>query len=310
MIIRALLTLVLFGGARVSWAQGDDPATSSAVNRLTIAPIAATPAIIYSRVVLKGIGPTAGVLGIEEVRSMRRLPGDSWLGLGVGVVGAGARLLMVGSYGPAWTSRLLPGGSRYISVGAGVSPWLWGPFEARALVSAEIGLFEPAGNSSEGGDVAVGVARLVDGTWFGNRWLITVRYTRARWRRPDCKQLPVVRVEPVTLIPHDSIPDGTVRGRVAVTEERISMAGAVVDLPDLRIRALVDTASRFQLERVPVGEHRVIARRIGFRPTVGSVVVPRGHGSAVVISMVPDMHDYDECGRPRNDRRGTIHPIP
>ena len=63
-------------------------------------------------------------------------------------------------------------------------------------------------------------------------------------------------------------------GRVLDAETRVPLGGALVDLPDLGIRAVSDDSGWVDLGRLPAGLHRVMAARPGYEILEGELPVP------------------------------------
>ena len=56
------------------------------------------------------------------------------------------------------------------------------------------------------------------------------------------------------------------QGRVLAEPERRPIANATITVPGLDIRTVTDSLGRFQLTKIPHGEHFVVTRALGFRP--------------------------------------------
>jgi hypothetical protein len=76
-----------------------------------------------------------------------------------------------------------------------------------------------------------------------------------------------------------------VTGRVVDVQTGSPVAGAVVELPDHRLRSLTDTAGTFALRGIPVGEHRWTIRALGYAPWEETTEVD--DGERLTIRLMP-----------------------
>jgi hypothetical protein len=114
----------------------------------------------------------------------------------------------------------------------------------------------------------------------------------------------------VALVPHDTLPTGTIRGRVTTDHPACPTAGATVELPDAKRSVRVDTAGAFELRGVPPGRQRLHARRIGCRRTIGSIDVPARGGSVVRVHLEAQVLCLDYCPPEVPRAFGRIEAIP
>lgn len=72
-----------------------------------------------------------------------------------------------------------------------------------------------------------------------------------------------------------ALTDGFLRfGRVADAETGEPISEAIVDLPELGLRAISDETGRVELGRLPAGQHRIVAQRAAYEKLAGELPVP------------------------------------
>ena len=93
-------------------------------------------------------------------------------------------------------------------------------------------------------------------------------------------------------------PDGFPRsGQVADAETRTPLSGAIVELPELRIRVVSDESGRFNLGRLPTGRHRLTAERVGYdRINLDELLVPSNEDFLILLDRDPT-YDPQAPGR-------------
>ena len=136
-----------------------------------------------------------------------------------------------------------------------------------------------------------------------------------RTRPPELASTVVmIELPKVALLAHDSIPAGTIIGTLLGdsrgTSMRLALGSATVDLPDLSLSAHVDSTGGFKLVNVPPGTHRIRARGVGLRPTLGRIEVPTRHGTAVRITLEVVMVCLDYCPPQQPRPYGAIEVVP
>jgi hypothetical protein len=120
----------------------------------------------------------------------------------------------------------------------------------------------------------------------------------------------IIELPLVALVTHDTIPTGTIRGRLSIDDPALAVAGATVELPDTGLSARVDTAGAFELRGVPPGRQRLRARRIGAEPTVGSLDVPARGGSVLRVRLEIQKFCLDYCPSTPPRAFGRIEAVP
>jgi hypothetical protein len=120
----------------------------------------------------------------------------------------------------------------------------------------------------------------------------------------------LVELPLVALVAHDTIPTGTIRGRLSIDDPALTAAGATVELPDAGLSARVDTAGAFELRGVPPGRQRLRARRIGAEATVGSVDVPARGGSVLRVRLELRKFCLDYCPSTPPRAFGRVEAVP
>jgi hypothetical protein len=126
----------------------------------------------------------------------------------------------------------------------------------------------------------------------------------------DSARSAIVELPLVGLLAHDTIPTGTIRGRLSVDDGALAVVGAMVEFPDAGLSARVDTAGAFEVRGIPPGRQRLRARRIGAEPTVGRVDVPARGGSVLRVRLEIQKMCLDYCPRTAPRAFGRIEAVP
>ena len=82
---------------------------------------------------------------------------------------------------------------------------------------------------------------------------------------------------------------GTVSGRVVVAGSGVPRTGATIVVAGTTLGSLADSAGRFTITDVPVGQHRVRARQLGYTEVEVPAFVRAGETTRVVIALVPTL---------------------
>jgi hypothetical protein len=85
-------------------------------------------------------------------------------------------------------------------------------------------------------------------------------------------------------------------GRIADTETGTALSEAVIEVPALGIRVVSDMEGRFELGRLPAGQHLLRAERFGYEVVQGRLEVP-GNAEFLVLLSQANMVDPREPGR-------------
>ncbi|MEX2376045.1 MAG: TonB-dependent receptor [Dehalococcoidia bacterium] len=88
--------------------------------------------------------------------------------------------------------------------------------------------------------------------------------------------------------------EGTISGVVSQTGSLRPLTGVQVSIPGTGIGRVTDAQGRFQLTGVPIGEHDVEARMIGYRIVTETVVVSAGESVSVNFSLAQAALSLDE----------------
>lgn len=112
------------------------------------------------------------------------------------------------------------------------------------------------------------------------------------------------------LVPHDTLPTGLVRGRLSSDYPEASLAGATIELPDAGLSTRADSAGAFEVGGVPPGRQRLHARRLGFEPTRGSIVVPASGGAVLRVWIEVQKRCLDYCPAEPKRAFGRIETVP
>lgn len=79
--------------------------------------------------------------------------------------------------------------------------------------------------------------------------------------------------------------EGAVSGRVTDTEDQSPIDGAQVFIPGTGIGTITDTAGRFRITGVPVGEQRIRVQVLGYQPASRTVTVGAGQAATVDFAL-------------------------
>ena len=91
--------------------------------------------------------------------------------------------------------------------------------------------------------------------------------------------------------------DGFLRsGRVADAGTREPLSEAIVEVPELGIRVISDQSGRVELGRLPAGEYRITAERIGYEILAGELPVP-WNAEFLILLEEADVDDPQAPGR-------------
>ncbi len=86
-------------------------------------------------------------------------------------------------------------------------------------------------------------------------------------------------------------------GQVADAETRAPLSGAIVELPELGIRVISDELGRVDLGRLPTGQHRITAERVGYDGIIlGELPVPWNEDFLILLDRDPT-YDPQAPGR-------------
>jgi hypothetical protein len=80
----------------------------------------------------------------------------------------------------------------------------------------------------------------------------------------------------------------TKRGRVADAETTTALSNALVEVPELELRAVSDRQGLLSLGRLPEGTYRLTAKRLGYLDLEGELQVPGGTQFMVMMDRSPD----------------------
>lgn len=85
-------------------------------------------------------------------------------------------------------------------------------------------------------------------------------------------------------------------GRIADTETGAALSQAVIEVPALGVRVVSDMEGRFELGRLPAGQHLLRAERFGYELVQGRLEVP-GNAEFLVLLSQANVVDPREPGR-------------
>ncbi len=86
---------------------------------------------------------------------------------------------------------------------------------------------------------------------------------------------------------------GDVIGRIYDQENNESLPGATVIIQGLSLGATTDRNGRYRLNRVPVGEHTLEIRYVGFENKEMDVNVRAGEAAEITVSLTPDLTEIE-----------------
>ena len=112
----------------------------------------------------------------------------------------------------------------------------------------------------------------------------------------------------IPLAPHDSLPAGTLRGRVVADRPGYPAGGAQVEVLDAGAAVTADSLGNFELRHLVPGVHRLRARRVGLRAIEGDIAMPAA-GTLVRITLAVPLWCFD-CSSPPPQPSGRIEAIP
>lgn len=90
-----------------------------------------------------------------------------------------------------------------------------------------------------------------------------------------------------------AVPGGVIRGIVLDHETGEPIEAAQVHLRNTQIGALSDTSGHFEIQRVPPGQHQLMAERVGYTPVTVGVSVQPPQGVVARFQLRP--HEWVEC---------------
>ena len=115
-----------------------------------------------------------------------------------------------------------------------------------------------------------------------------------------------------------AIPAGQVSGRITDLKTGEPLIGAAVTVKGLRLGAMCNTEGIYKITRVPVGQHRLIARMIGYQDKMIRAVRVGANSTATAdIALqrigegrVQDQRAFDSTGRGNRYGRGWGGSVP
>ena len=115
-----------------------------------------------------------------------------------------------------------------------------------------------------------------------------------------CRMLLIPGATALLLLPLSSPLKGQSRlsGQVLASESRMPIAGATIEIPSLRLGGRSDSAGRFLIDGLAVGDHQVIIRAVSFDPILRGLIFERMKQDPRTSCSLPLSRLSAECALP------------